>query len=40
MKAEKIKIIKDWLKPKLVCDIQVFLGFANFIGNSFKASIG
>ena len=30
MEAKKIKVVKDWLKPKLVCNIQVFLGFANF----------
>ena len=30
MKAKKIEVIKDWPEPKLVCNIQVFLGFANF----------
>ena len=30
MEAKKIEIIKDWLKPKSVCNIQIFLGFANF----------
>ena len=30
MKAKKIEIVKEWPKPKLVRDIQVFLGFANF----------
>ena len=30
MKAKRIKIIKDWPKPKLVRNIPVFLGFANF----------
>ena len=27
---EKLKEVKNWLKPKSVCDIQVSLGFANF----------
>ena len=30
MEAEKIEVIKDWLKPKSVYNIQIFLGFANF----------
>ena len=30
MEVEKIEVVKHWLKPKSVCDIQVFLGFANF----------
>lgn len=30
IKDEQIKIIKDWLKPKSVQYIQVFIGFANF----------
>ena len=30
MEAEKIKVVNDWPEPKLVRDIQVFLGFANF----------
>ena len=30
MEAEKIKVEKDWLEPKSVCDIQIFLGFAYF----------
>ena len=30
MEAEKIEVVKDWSKPKSVCNIQVFLGFANF----------
>ena len=29
MKAKKIKVVRKWSKPKLVQDIQVFLGFAN-----------
>ena len=29
MKVEKIEIIKDWLEPKSIQDIQVFLDFAN-----------
>ena len=27
---EKIEMVKNWLEPKLVQDIQVFIGFANF----------
>ena len=30
MKTKRIEIIKDWPQPKSACDIQVFLGFANF----------
>ena len=30
MEIEQIKIVKKWSEPKLVGDIQVFLGFANF----------
>ena len=30
MEVKRIKVVKDWPEPKLVCDIQVFLGFANF----------
>ena len=30
IEAEKIEIVKDWLKLKSVYNIQVFLGFANF----------
>ena len=30
MEAVKIKVIKDWPKPKSICNIEVFLGFANF----------
>ena len=30
MEAEKIEVVKDWPEPKSVCNIQVFLGFANF----------
>ena len=30
IKAEKIEVVKEWPKPKLVQDIQVFLSFANF----------
>ena len=29
MEAEQIEIIRKWLEPKSVQDIQVFLGFAN-----------
>ena len=30
IKNERIKVVKNWPEPKSVCDIQVFLGFANF----------
>ena len=30
MKAKKIKVVKNWPKPKSVQDIQIFLRFANF----------
>ena len=30
IKAIKIEIMKNWLKPKSVYDINVFLDFANF----------
>ena len=30
MEAKRIKVIKDWPEYKSVCNIQVFLGFANF----------
>ena len=30
MEAKKIEVVKDWPEPKSVCNIQVFLGFANF----------
>ena len=30
MEAKGIEVVKEWPKPKLVRDIQVFLGFANF----------
>ena len=30
MEEEKINAVKDWPEPKSICDIQVFLGFANF----------
>ena len=30
MKAKKIEVVKNWPKPKLVYNIQVFLSFANF----------
>ena len=30
MEAERIEVVREWLKPKSVRDIQVFLGFANF----------
>ena len=30
MEVERIKVVKEWLEPKSVRDIKVFLGFANF----------
>ena len=30
MEDEQIEAVKNWPKPKLIRDIQVFLGFANF----------
>lgn len=30
IKEKRIKVIKNWLKPKSIKDIQIFLGFANF----------
>ena len=30
MEAKKITVVRKWSEPKLVRDIQVFLGFANF----------
>ena len=30
MEAKKIEIMKDWPEPKLVRNIQIFLGFTNF----------
>ena len=30
MEAEQIKVVRKWPEPKLIWDIQVFLGFANF----------
>ena len=30
MEAERIEVVKNWPELKLVQDIQVFLGFANF----------
>ncbi len=30
MEEEQIKPVRDWPEPQSVCDIQVFLGFANF----------
>ena len=30
MKNKKNKAVKNWLEPKSLRDIQVFLGFANF----------
>ncbi len=30
MEEEQIKAVRDWPESQSVCDIQVFLGFANF----------
>ena len=30
MEDERIEAVRNWPEPKLVRDIQVFLGFANF----------
>ena len=30
MEDERIKVVRNWSEPKLVRDIQVFIGFANF----------
>ena len=30
MEAKKIEMVREWLEPKSIWDIQVFLGFANF----------
>ena len=30
METKRIKVVKNWLLPKSICDIQNFLGFANF----------
>ena len=30
MEEKRIDVVKNWLEPKPICDIQVFLGFANF----------
>ena len=30
MEDEKIEVVKNWLEPKSMRNIQVFLGFANF----------
>ena len=30
MEDEQIKAVENWLEPKLMRDIRVFLGFANF----------
>ena len=30
MEAQRIEVVKKWPEPKLVRDIQVFLGFATF----------
>ncbi len=36
IKDERIKAVKNWPEPKLVRDIQVFLGFANFYYRFFQ----
>jgi len=30
MDSKKIQIVLDWAMPKMVCDVQCFLSFANF----------
>ena len=30
MKVKRVKVVKDWPEPNSVCNIQVFLSFANF----------
>ncbi len=30
MEEDRIKAVRDWPEPQSVCDIQDFLGFANF----------
>ena len=30
IEEKRIDIVKNWPEPKFICDIQVFLGFANF----------
>ena len=30
IEAKKIKIVKNWPKPKLVFNMEVLIGFANF----------
>ena len=37
MKTERIKVVKDWPKPKLVYNIRIFLGFANFYQQFIKS---
>ena len=32
IEVKRIEVVKEWPEPKLVRDIQVFLGFANFYG--------
>ena len=32
MEDKKIEVVKNWLKPKSIQDIQVFINFANFYG--------
>lgn len=36
IEEKSIKVIKYWLEPKSVSDIQVFLSFANFYGRFIK----
>lgn len=33
IKEEKMKAVKNWSKPNLVRDIQIFLSFTNFEKN-------
>ena len=39
MEAERIEVVRKWLEPKSVRDIQVFLGFANFYYQFIKSSV-
>lgn len=32
IEEEKIETVRDWIEPKLVRDMQMFLGYINFYG--------
>ena len=36
MEEKRINAVKNWPKPKSICNIQVFLGFANFYRRFFQ----